>query len=256
MESEVISSATNKDVKHIKKLISSSKYRREYKQFVVEGLRAVKEVPKDLLSAVYYAGDMGAFEFISSPDVKVYEMSESLMASISATKHPQGILALCDMPKQEAFNPTASDRVLVLDRVNDPGNLGTIIRSARASDVDYLVLLKGSVDIYNDKVVRSTMGGLFKQRIITGLSPTDIKENVKTDIYAAVLEDARTYYECDLSGGFCLILGNEANGISEEVEAIVTKRITIPMSENTESLNLGVSAGVLLFEAKRQRDSK
>ncbi len=248
----MISSTSNPRIKMIKKLIGSSKYRREMGLFVVEGYRGVCEIPKEHIDCLFYVKTKD-FELSDFEGVELEELSENVMKSVSATKNSQGLLAICKMPEQEEFDPSKDDVVLVLDRINDPGNLGTIIRSARAADVAYIVLLRGSVDLYNDKVIRSSMGAIFRQKIISGVDFDFVLERIKTKVYAAVLENAEPYYSCKLGAGACFVLGNEANGISGEVLAKIENRITIPMANDSESLNLGVSASILIFEAKRQR---
>ncbi len=251
----MISSTSNPSIKKVKKLISSSKYRREMGLFVVEGIRSVMEVPADRIDSLFYLPEklgnkVSIVENFSQIDR--VEVSENVMDAISSTKNTQGIVALCKMAENPDFYPKKDDVVLVLDQINDPGNLGTIIRSSRAADVDYLVLLKGSVDIYNDKVIRSSMGGIFHQKIITGVDIDFVLDRISSPIYSAVLENAEVYYDVDLSGGACIVLGNEANGISKEVLEKVPQGIYIPMANACESLNLGVSASVLAFEIKRQ----
>ncbi len=252
----MITSVSNPKLKNLKKLISSSKYRKEKGEFVVEGLRSVKEVPFDLVKSIFYTDNSLKLIDLDVYECEKIEISGSLMKSISSTKSPQGIIFICDMPAEVDFAPDENSLVLVLDRISDPGNAGTIIRTARASGVDYLVFLEGSVDIYNDKVIRSSMGAIFKQRIISGAHMDFISSKVKTDIYGAFVREASVYYESDLSNGMCLVMGNEANGICDEVESFITKRISIPMERATESLNVAVSTAVLLFEIKRQRDLK
>ncbi len=248
----MITSTTNPQIKSIKKLNSSSKLRHKERKFLIEGLRGVSEVPDAIIDKIFFVS--GKVD-ISSYNCQCCEISENVMKAICATKNPQGIVALCNMPENVPFEPSSSDVVLVLDKINDPGNLGTIIRSSKAAGVDYLVLLNGSVDLYNDKVIRSSMGALFNQKIISGVDFNFVIGKIKTDVYATVLSDAETYYNVDLSKGFCLVMGNEANGLSEDILKKLSKRITIPMEKNTESLNLAVSTSVLLFEAKRQRDN-
>ncbi len=252
----MISSSSNPKLKNLKKLIRSAKYRNEKREFVVEGLRSVKEVPKNLVKAIFYTEESLNLDIdLDAYDCEKLLIAESLMKSISATRSPQGIVFLCDMPKEADFVVDENSLVLVLDKISDPGNAGTIIRTARASGVDYLVFLEGSVDIFNDKVIRSSMGAIFKQKIISGVDMDFVSSRVKTDIYGAFVKDADVYYENDLSHGLCLVMGNEANGICEDVEKMVDRRITIPMERATESLNVAISTGILLFEIKRQRDA-
>ncbi len=249
----MISSVSNEQIKKIKRLIKSSKYRYEKRQFVVEGLRSVKEVPKHLIEKVFFTDYMNEhFDY----DFDMEKVSDNVMKSICSTKTPQGVVAICNMPKEVSFEPKANDLVVVLDRVSDPGNAGSIIRTCRASGVSFLVFLKGSVDLYNDKVIRSSMGAIFNQNIVTGVDIDYVCSKVKTHIYGAVVDGATTYYENDFSNGACFVMGNEANGISEQVKEKITKKITIPMCRNTESLNVAISTAVLLFEAKRQIDLK
>jgi TrmH family RNA methyltransferase len=183
--------------------------------------------------------------------------SEECMRKCSDTVHPQGIFAVVEKWHTNIEPLLNNPQVLavVTDGVQDPGNLGTIIRSADAAGADGVILGKGTVDLYNPKTVRSTMGSLFHLPIIEGdLSswlPLARVHGIRT--VSATLEATRTCFEFDLKEGTWIILGNEANGVSSEVRQLVTDELIIPMKGGSESLNVAMAATILLYEALRQR---
>ena len=145
--------------------------------------------------------------------------------------------------------------LLVLDRVGDPGNVGTMLRTADAAGIGGLVLLKGSVDIYAPKTVRSSMGSLFHVPVVAGISEADfIQEahNAGYELLVTCLDGADSLYKADLHGRLAFVMGNEANGVSAGLLAVADKRVYIPMAGRAESLNVAMAAGIVMFEALRQ----
>jgi TrmH family RNA methyltransferase len=181
-----------------------------------------------------------------------FVVTDKIMRALSDTVSPQGILAV--LPFVELPFPENPWLVLVVDRVRDPGNLGTILRSADAAGAGQVILTPATVDVYSPKVVRGAMGAHFYLPIATGVSWSAMAEALKDrQILLAEARGEKLYYEVDWTKPSALIVGSEAEGASQEAERLATERIVIPMQGKAESLNVAVAAGVILFEAARQR---
>ena len=264
---EIITSVNNQRVKDVANL-KQKKYRTETGAFFAEGLRAVIE-------AVQYA-DVAELFFIKTEEhklngiiktaeekgVRLCCVDEKVMAKLSDTKAPQGVLAVIKMPKDrlQKLNPgTSSDNnapVIILDRVQDPGNLGTIIRTADAVGALGMILLEGCVDAFSPKVVRASMGSLFHLPVIQDVFPEEALTWCYRHGYepaATALKNAQNMYKADLSKKMAFIFGNEANGVAEELQAAAETRLFIPMAGQAESMNVAMAAGIVLFEGLRQR---
>ena len=264
---EIITSVNNQRVKDVANL-KQKKYRTETGTFFAEGLRAVTE-------AVQFA-DVSELFFIKTEEnklteiiktaeekgVRLYCVDEKVMAKLSDTKAPQGVLAVIKMPKDrlQKLNPgTSSDNnapVIILDRVQDPGNLGTIIRTADAVGALGMILLEGCVDAFSPKVVRASMGSLFHLPVIQDVFPEEALTWCYRHGYepaATALKNAQNMYKADLSKKMAFIFGNEANGVAEELQAAAETRLFIPMAGQAESMNVAMAAGIVLFEGLRQR---
>ena len=275
---EIITSETNKDIKKIIGLLEKSKNRRKEDSYVVEGLKMVFEIPKEDIREVYISKT--CYENIASGngdkrivDVKSVNkdgepelcfsykvISDALFKKISDTVTPQGILAivkrkhyeLTDILSRKVKKDGLPDKqmIMILDDLRDPGNLGTIIRTCEAAGVSGIILSKESVDIYNPKVVRSTMGAILR---VPFYESEDLKEDIKKikqenfKLYAAHLGGKKLYNEVKKDGAYGFIIGNEANGISDEVAALADELVIIPMYGNVESLNAAIAASILMF---------
>lgn len=260
----VIRSGSNEKVKQLRKLVKSSKERMEKGLYIVEGIRMFREIPDSLLVEAYvsegalekYKVDV-SLELLELRDCHV--LSDSVFQTISDTKSPQGILAVVRM-RDYTFEDICghTDKcpfLLVAERLQDPGNLGTIIRSAEAAGVTGIILSNGCADIYNPKTVRSTMGSLFRM-------PVYVSENLKEDInllhknnikiYGAHLK-GESMYRADFTKPSAFLIGNEGNGLSEDIVSAADELISIPMKGGVESLNAAVSASVICYEVLRQR---
>lgn len=246
-----ITSRQNKIIKTTFSL-KTRKGREKEGMFILEGKRLISEIPKDTqtlytISSLSYADE--------NADIII---PDKLFAEISETVNPQGIMCICKIARKSFDIKTLppSPLVVILENVTDPGNMGTIIRTADAAGADALILSKGCTDIYSPKVVRSTMGSLFHIPIYTG---TDIEEtltllrqnNIST--LAADLSATQTPYDADMSKGCAIVIGNEANGLKKETSAMCEKKIKIPMPGKAESMNAAVAAAILIYEAVRQR---
>ena len=181
-----------------------------------------------------------------------FVVTDKIMRALSNTVSPQGILVV--LPFIELPFPENPWLVLVVDRVRDPGNLGAILRSADAAGAGQVILTPATVDVYSPKVVRGAMGAHFYLPIATGVSWSEMAEALKDrQILLAEARGEKVYYEVDWTKPSALIVGSEAEGASQEAERLATERIVIPMQGKAESLNVAVAAGVILFEAARQR---
>ena len=179
-------------------------------------------------------------------------VTDRVMRALSDTVSPQGILAV--VPFSELPLPENPWLVLVVDRVRDPGNLGTILRSAEAAGASQVILTPATVDVYSPKAVRGAMGAHFYLPMATGVGWSEMAEALgDRQILLAEAKGDKVYYEVDWTNPSALIVGSEAEGGSQEAERLATERIVIPMQGKAESLNVAVAASVILFEAARQR---
>lgn len=269
----IINAKDNKKIKYIKKLLKSGKFRKEEKKFVVEGTRIVKDTPQEYVEEIFYNTsylkkneDLIKDFRKNFNQTKFYEVDDSVLKAISDTKTPQGILAICRKKSiclEECINDfnqkqdSEVDVYVVLEDIQDPGNLGTIIRSALATGVKGIILTKECVDVYSPKVVRSTMGTIFKIQIVTDC---EIKQVIKTFqenkvcVYAADLEGAQEIYKTDFNKNCAILIGNEGNGLKKETSSLSDCKIKIPMEEGVESLNAGVATSVILYEIYRNKN--
>jgi TrmH family RNA methyltransferase len=224
--------------------------------FVLEGERLVSDIKDTELIDYVIVSESYKGEY---PDTnKICLTSDTLFAKLSDTVNPQGILAVCHKFKyntEDAFK-AKNPLFVILENVQDPGNLGTIIRTADAAGADGLFLSKGTVDLYNPKVVRSTMGSLFHLPIYTNVDISAIlgqckKYNVQT--LAAHLAGINTPYNIDLKRPTAILIGNEGSGLTPESATIADELVKIPMPGKAESMNASVAAGILIYEAVRQR---
>ena len=250
---ERITSRTNPLMTHMRKLSSSAGYRREQGEFVCDS-------PKLLGEAVQWGAEIVTVvttDASSLPElpghVRVVEVPEDVMASVSPMKTPQGVLFTCRLPETALPQSLDGRCYMVLDGVQDPGNVGTIWRTADAFGCDGLILLPGCADPYGPKTVRASMGAVFRSGVWTA-SPAEMKaalEKSGIPLYGAALrDDTLDAREVDYARA-ALAIGSEGRGLSEEMLQLCDKTIRIPMSERCESLNAAIAATVLLWEAYR-----
>lgn len=253
----MITSASNTLIKHIKKLQTKKAYRYEHGEFVIEGLRQVFDA-KDSVSLVVVSEEFA--NAIPSFNCPVETVSAHLMPSISETKNPQGIMAIAKMnPAKEADILKENGLYVFCDGVADPGNLGTIIRTADSAGCDGVILSPDCVDLYNPKVVRSTMSSMFNVPVC--ISDDSIKtinnfKNNGVSIIGSTPHTDKLIYQADFACSAMIILGNEANGVSDDLLTIADSCVKIPMVGHAESLNVATAGAVLIYEAVRQRISK
>ncbi len=256
----MITSTSNPQVKRLLQLQKKSKARNEESVFLVEGLRMFSEVPKERVEKVYISESLYNRKKLEQnlDEFPLEIMSDHVFEHVSDTKTPQGILCIVRQEKYDISNllDIENPHFIVLDNLQDPGNLGTIVRTAEGAGVDAVFLSKESVDIYNPKTIRSTMGSIYRMPVIY---IEDLLELLKTfqekDIcsYAAHLDGKNSYDKEDYKSGTAILIGNEGNGLREEVAEAADIWVQIPMKGQVESLNAAVAASVLMFEVARQR---
>ncbi len=254
---ETITSNQNKRIKNIQALKSKSKLRKETHFFIVEGIKMVMEAAAlCLLTEAYMTEEMA--KNIAEEDLgcECFCVSDKLMKEISDTETPQGILAVC----KEATHPPLEEimarprlRLLILEDVRDPGNLGTMIRTSEAAGIDAVIMSKGTADMYSPKVIRSTMGSIFR---VPCFYTDDLHEVLKSlkavgiVTYAAHLKGEKFHNEIEYPAKCGVIIGNEANGITEETASLAGELIKIPMEGKVESLNAAIAAAIMMYAMK------
>lgn len=243
--------------------LKQKKYRQQQGLFLAEGLRTVEEAvhSKTVVSIFYTAIDDDrtrcVLEEAAAQQLKLYCVSDAVMKKIADTDTPQGIIAVCkvqDVTLDKLLSK--GEMLLVLDRVGDPGNLGTMLRTADAAGIGGVVLLKGCVDIYAPKTVRSSMGSLFHVPVVSGVAEDKFIAEAKDagyELLVTSLEGADNLYKADLGGRIAFVMGNEAGGVSARLLERADKRVFIPMAGRAESLNVAIAAGIVMFEALRRR---
>jgi TrmH family RNA methyltransferase len=258
----MITSTTNEHVKRVRSLHRKrSRYREQ--AFIVEGLRAVQEAvkagtqPAFLFHTPVVLEDPRACSLVSKAQergVTVRVVSEPVMQAMSDTVTPSGLLAV--LPMGECSIPDPLTWVLVVDRLRDPGNMGTILRSALAAGIELVITSRGTVDAYSPKVVRAGMGAHFGLRMCLNQPWSEI-EGMLEGVRVLVAEPTGgvPYWEINWGRPTALVIGSEARGARTQAEDVATGRVSIPMRTGTESLNAAVAASVLLFEGARQRSS-
>jgi RNA methyltransferase, TrmH family len=252
----VITSSQNPKIKFVRTLLGRAKERREAGAFVVEGVRLVEEAESRnwKFRFVFYDASLNErgsslVEHLLSREIEVEEVSESLMKSLSDTETPQGILAVVELAPLPI--PDSPNFILIPDQIRDPGNLGTLLRTAAAAGVQAVFLPPETTDAFAPKVVRSGMGAHFHLPIQSMRWEKIRRETKDLQIFLADM-DGKSCWETDLRQPLALIIGGEAEGASEEARKLALQKISIPMSGNVESLNAGVAGSVLMFEVMRQ----
>ena len=237
----VIESTSNNKIKKLKKL-HQKKYRDQEKKFLVEGIHLVKEayLSGNLLEVILLDGETLDF------DTNITYVNKDIIKYLSELETPYNIIGVC----KYADNKEIGNKVLMLDNVQDPGNLGTIIRSSLAFNIDTIILSKESVDLYNSKVLRATQGMNFHINIIRD----DLKKNIINlkdkgyKIYTTNVNNGNELKSIKTPSKYVIIMGNEGNGVSEEISNLSDEKIYISMNKNCESLNVAVATSIILYE--------
>ena len=240
--------------------LGQKKYRDRLGLYIAEGEKIVREaLNAGLVKTVVMREDFkGEFD---REDTAFVFMSGSLFSKIAQTENSQGILAIVAEPKfdRSTFLTAISakdSKVLVLDRLQDPGNIGTIIRTADAAGYAGLIVMKGSGDIFSPKVIRAAAGSLIRMPVYKAENEEEalsVLSDANKIIVGTTPEDGVAYDKADWSGGIALIIGNEGNGLSETFKAATHKNVKIPMNKEVDSLNAAVAAGILIYESIKER---
>lgn len=258
----MITSTANAQVKNVINLIKKSGERKNRGLFVIEGIRMFSEVPHKMLEKVYASESFAKdhMSLLNGCGPCGYEIvADNVFKQMSDTKTPQGIMALVKMHEYTMKDLLPEGKVpllVVLENIQDPGNLGTIIRTAEGAGATGIIMSNDTVDIYNPKTIRSTMGSLFRMPFIYAENICECAEKLNSmgiRTMAAHLDGTGYYYEEDLKAPTAVLIGNEGNGLTKELTDRAECLIKIPMEGSLESLNAAVSAAVILYESLRQR---
>ncbi|WP_105618262.1 TrmH family RNA methyltransferase [Vallitalea okinawensis] len=258
----MITSLQNNYIKQVASL-KSAKGRKKTGLFIVEGIKAIREIDTSwqLDSLIYTENCDGMvkeeLQDFHSKSKRIL-VGDKVFEYLTDTVTPQGILAVVHQKEWDVKDTlnNQSPFLILLDQLQDPGNLGTIIRTADAAGADGVILSSNSVDVYNPKIVRATMGSLFHLPVI---SKVDIKKTIETlqqyeiGVYAAHLKGASYPYEVDFKKGTAILIGNEGKGLDNEIADLSNQYIKLPMPGSAESLNAAVAASILTYEVVRQR---
>lgn len=247
-----IESVQNPRVKQWKKL-HTKKEREKSGLFLVEGMHLVQEALKyKAIVRELIVSEGEEFSTIDAEDIIIYEVTKEIMNLLTDTETPQGIIAVCEMAEPIELNFSSPLKLLLIDNVQDPGNLGTMIRTADAAGIDAVILGDGCVDLYNGKVIRSTQGSLFHIPILKGNLQTwitKLKEK-QVKVLGTALEGARHYKEIDSPQSFALLVGNEGNGVNPALLKNTDENIYIPIYGKAESLNVSIATAILLYHLR------
>lgn len=251
-----ITSISNNIIKEVLSL-HNKKFRDEKELFIVEGKKQIEEIINDWQICYFVATK--EFENKLPGENKVYYVSDSLFKKVSTTVTPQGVMAIVKKKRFDVDTITNKQNGLfvILDSLQDPGNLGTIIRSAVAFGVDGIFISKNSIDVFSDKVVRSTMGAIFKVPVITECNLFEtikILKNKNITVYSLDLAAKNYISQIKFKQSVAIIIGNEAKGIDKKIIEQSDEKIKIKMTQNVESLNASVACSIALYEIFKQKN--
>lgn len=263
----MITSLSNSRVKNVTALNRKAKERKSRGRYVVEGVKMFLEAPEAEMEEIYVSE--GFYEKMRENPLESScagklaglpheTVSDEVFSRMSDTEAPQGILCVMkrkDYSEADILSGTAP-LIMVLEDIQDPGNLGTILRTGEGAGVRGILMSGGCADIYNPKTIRSTMGSIYRIPFAYVSSLAETAEHMKEAgirLYAAHLLGSVDYTEPDYTGGTAFFIGNEGNGLRPETAALADRRIRIPMAGQVESLNAAMASGILMYEAARQR---
>ena len=254
----MITSSANKQIKWVRTLQSKRRARQKDNVFVIEGTRLFEE---SLLAGrkphlVLYTPEWGErfpqhLRQLQPSDIQVEAVSETVLSSCSDVEAPQGVLAV--LPIETPVMRKSQDIALVLDRLADPGNLGTILRTSLAANIGAVYLTPGNVDVYNPKVVRAGMGAHFYLTIQEAPIDQIIEHLSDLELWTAEARSGKVYHRVDWRKPMALVIGSEAHGIHPALQTHAVGQVHIPIATQSESLNAATAAAILLFEIQRQR---
>lgn len=246
----MITSLQNSRIKQLRKL-HVRKERRKAGKFLIEGFHLLEEALKSHWKVEQIILQNGIDHPFQVDAIETIVVSEEVFQSLSQTETPQGVMAVIAMPEEQT---SVGELLLLVDQMQDPGNLGTLIRTADAAGFSTIILGKGTVDVYNDKVIRATQGSLFHVDVIQ----SDLSEWLEKlqkegfHILATALEDADSYEEMEVKDKTAIILGNEGAGIQQSFIQKANQTVKIPIYGQAESLNVSIAAGILMYQVQRK----
>lgn len=265
---DMITSSSNGQVKQVILLNKKAKERRQKQVFVAEGPKMFREAPKEWIEKVYLAGSFAARletremleekGFAPEQDMRVELVDDRVFAQMSDTLTPQGILCIVRQPQYqlEELLQTKRPLLVVLEDLQDPGNVGTILRTGEGAGITGVILSKNTADIFNPKTIRSTMGSIYRVPFVIAENLEQVMARLKEEkilTYAAHLDGKNYHTGEDYRGGSAFLIGNEGNGLSSRLTGLADIKIRIPMEGQLESLNAAIAASLLMYEANRQR---
>ena len=259
MGRETVTSAQNPKIKELLALQEKSKLRREKGLFVVEGRRELGHCLDAgfRVRTVFVCPDIFRDELPGIPDTAVVEVSRAVYEKIAYREGTEGILAemYARERRLEDLRLSSAPLVIVLESVEKPGNLGAVLRSADAAGADAVIICDPATDLYNPNLIRASIGSVFTRQVAVASSEETIAwlraKGIR--IYTAQLQDSVWYYDTDMTGGTAIVMGTESTGLTDRWRQAADQHIRIPMLGRLDSLNVSVSAAILLFEAVRQR---
>ena len=260
-----ITSARNNKIKYLRSLYQK-KYRRKNDQFVLEGVRLIEETIDEAinLSQVFYSDYLlrdnkgeRLLNKLKQEGIEIYQLDDDLLGQVADTVSPQGILAVADKIEYSLNDILNKEKelILIIDQIQDPGNLGTIIRTADAAGFDGLITTKGTVSLYNQKSLRATMGSFFRTPIAKVDDLDILKNEIKESHFNLVVADIageNYHFEIDYLPATAIVVGNEAHGPRQELIDMAEQLIKIPLLGGAESLNVAMATSVIAYEAVRQ----
>lgn len=259
----MITSISNTQIKQVCAYVQKAKERRKDQVFVVEGAKMFEEAPADWIIKVYVTETFLQKYTSKEVDAKLQQVpyetvTEEVFSKMSDTKTPQGVLCVMKWPQYDLTDilkdPTGV--YVLLEDIQDPGNLGTIVRTGEGAGISGVIMTKETVDIFNPKTIRATMGSIYRvpfiyvdsmQKAIDALQEKGVK------VYAAHLKGEQFYDACDYTSGSAFLIGNEGNGLRETTADLADIYVKIPMAGKVESLNAAIATSLFMYEAKRQR---
>ena len=265
MKENIITSVTNERIKEIRKLYDK-KYRRLNQKYIIEGIKIIEEayIQNQIFDTIVICSEL--YDNISidkqivkkcleENEDKIIYVDKKVFYDICDTQTPQGIIGVLNIQINENVL-LDNENILFLDNIQDAGNLGTIIRSARAFGFNEIIVNKGSIDVYNQKVIRASMGNIFLLHILQledeGLEMLGLLKGKGYTVYATTLDNAQSIYDVEYASKKVIVIGNEANGVNDDILKFADKNIYIPMLNNTESLNAGVAASIIMCDVQRK----
>lgn len=246
-----IESPQNSLVKHWKKLLSVRKERDKTGEFIIEGYHLVEEAikQKENVLTIMLSDTSEIPANWDVDNLEIVEINDAIKKELAETEHTQGIFAHCKQQTVDEQTQSKWDRLLLIDAVQDPGNIGTMIRTADAAGIDAVILGKGSADAYNPKTLRSAQGSHFHIPIVRGdlHEWVDALKNRQVTVFGTAFENSTPFNEVTKSISFALIVGNEGSGINKELLEQTDQNIIVPLLGQAESLNVAVATGILLY---------